>query len=207
MTVPTRSFRARSTLAIRLDGWIERGRKWIEEHPDHFRWAVTLLSVSLLLLAARRWALTIEDPVPCKAEEGGNGLCESPPAFIQQAQDILALVGITAAVVAALLSLYQAYRNQQVPAIKIASAALVGAGVIWLLLGWCGGRRLLDVAVVFGLAALLAGVYVLVAFLLGLRRTESGSVRTFRMALLLAVPTGVATALIFLHIVCEVIRS
>lgn len=112
-----------------------RGRwaAWVWDHARAVNRAISLLVAALLLLAGRQWFdRAIELNSPCVSVGLEPGVCTEVPDFLQGLQLVVALFGSAVIVVAAVLSVGQAFLNRRLPALGVATTILFGTAILWL---------------------------------------------------------------------------
>lgn len=116
-----------------------RFASWVERNVTLVNWVVSLAAAGLLLWAAWQWWERAGDLAsPCEALGLQPAVCDEVPEFLQGAQFVVALVGIAAAVVAALLTVAQGLLGRRLPVIKTVAGVLLGAAVLWFGIYWYG---------------------------------------------------------------------
>jgi hypothetical protein len=112
---------------------------WVEANATLVNWAVSLAAAGLLLWAAVQWWETAGDLAsPCEALGLQPAVCDEVPEFLQGSQFVVAMVGIAAALVAAVLSVVQAFLGRRLPVVKTVAGVLLGAAVLWFGIYWYG---------------------------------------------------------------------
>ncbi len=112
---------------------------WLAANATVVNWVVSLVAAGLLLWAAVQWSgKATELTSPCQEAAVAPALCDEVPEFLQGAQFAVAMIGIAAAAVAAVLSLAQAFLGRRLPLVKWAAFVLLGATVVWFGIYWIG---------------------------------------------------------------------
>ena len=116
-----------------------RVRGWLKKYAIQVNWGVSLLSAGLLIWAAIQWGVRADHLLsPCRTLKVPLGACNETPEWLQGSQFVVAIIGIAAAVLAALLAVRQAFLRERLQILKYVGWAMLGSAAGWFALYWYG---------------------------------------------------------------------
>ena len=116
--------------------WVSRMREatpWLDR-------VGSLVAAGLTIFAAVSWWFLARDLThPCRTEQLSQAVCDEVPEILQGLQAVLAIAGVVAAALVAVLTLFQAVSGRRVPRLRTLVAILAALAAAWglvFVIGW-----------------------------------------------------------------------